>query len=279
LSSYVGSALTSSGELYYRNLDGTGTVHREVPRDIGTLTTTATLTKSSSSGGMIIQEFTLAVTSSRGPIYTARTMFGFFPPEALARQVGVGSSEAERARLAAPCTTPLADGASFPVDLKQRAPEGAGDLALPAQSLLMIDRITGYWPSSSSSGLARVRTVKTVDLGEWFFRAHFYQDPVQPGSLGIEAMVQALMWIARHEHHHVGMRKPRFEALACGTPMTWKYRGQVVPKNTLIQVEVDVVEFTNADGAVTLRARGALWVDGLRIYLADDLAVRIVDDG
>ena len=27
---------------------------------------------------------------------------------------------------------------------------------------------------------------------EWFFKSHFYQDPVQPGSLGIDAMLQAL---------------------------------------------------------------------------------------
>jgi 3-hydroxymyristoyl/3-hydroxydecanoyl-(acyl carrier protein) dehydratase len=34
-----------------------------------------------------------------------------------------------------------------------------------------------------------------VDPAEWFFKAHFFQDPVQPGSLGIEALIQLLQWL------------------------------------------------------------------------------------
>jgi hypothetical protein len=37
-------------------------------------------------------------------------------------------------------------------------------------------------------------TEKDVDPGEWFFKAHFFQDPVMPGSLGIEALCQLLQW-------------------------------------------------------------------------------------
>ena len=63
--------------------------------------------------------------------------------------------------------------------------------------------------------------------------------------------------------------------------LLWKYRGQVVPQNRVVTAEIDMVsvEEERASGAVTLRADGALWVDGTKIYAVRGLALRIVDDG
>lgn len=271
LSSYVGSALTSDGELFYRNLDGKGArTHREVGRDVGTLVVTATLTRSSSSGGMIIQEFDFAVTTGAGePVYDGHTVFGFFPPAALARQVGVTVTEHERARLAE-----RASGFDV-VDLRARpARYCAASPSLPEPMLLMLDRVTGYWPGASPSGGARVRTEKDVRLDEWFFRAHFFQDPVQPGSLGLEAMGQALQWLAIHEGRGAALRNPRF---VVDGPTTWKYRGQVTPKSRLIHVDARLLDATDDERGVRLTADCSLWVDGLKIYQAPDFVVRIVE--
>jgi 3-hydroxymyristoyl/3-hydroxydecanoyl-(acyl carrier protein) dehydratase len=266
VSSYVGSALTTDEDLCYRNLDGTGTLHREVPRDCGTLLARATLLKSSSSSGMIIQELAFAVTLADGtPIYDGTTVFGFFPLSAFERQAGVGSTEAERARL-------RQVSAGAPLDAGARVPRT--QLQVPAPPLLMIDRIADL-----DMVAGRIRTEKDVDPAEWFFRAHFYEDPVQPGSLGIEAMVQALQQLAMRTGADAGMRAPRFEALATGTKHSWKYRGQVVPKNRRIDVEVELKERVQDARGVTLCARGSLWVDGLKIYTAEDLAVRVVETG
>ncbi|MBM4279728.1 MAG: hypothetical protein FJ137_02845, partial [Deltaproteobacteria bacterium] len=280
LSSYVGSTRTSDKPLKYRNLDGKATQHAEVPRDVGALLTTAELTKSSSSGGMIIQEFTFDTRAVDGrPIFSGTTVFGFFPEEALIRQVGVGSTDDDKARLRLPAE-PLAD-VQFPFALGD-APARffASSPRLPppvgAPTLLMLDRVEGAW--RNERGSLRVRTAKDVVLHDWFFKAHFFQDPVQPGSLGIEAMIQALQWacVADDLAGRHGLRDARFESLATGAPLTWKYRGQVVPKNRLIQVEVDVVGVRRDDRGVVVTADGALWVDGLRIYLAKGLAVRLV---
>jgi 3-hydroxymyristoyl/3-hydroxydecanoyl-(acyl carrier protein) dehydratase len=56
----------------------------------------------------------------------------------------------------------------------------------------MLDRVTGWWPEGGSKGLGYLRAEKDVDPGEWFFKAHFFQDAVQPGSLGVEALCQLL---------------------------------------------------------------------------------------
>ena len=92
----------------------------------------------------------------------------------------------------------------------------------------MIDRVTAFEPTGGIAGLGRIRGEKDVDASEWFFKAHFFQDPVQPGSLGLEAMVQLLQVAMKLRGMADGMKAPRFEPLALGVPLTWKYRGQVL---------------------------------------------------
>ncbi len=140
----------------------------------------------------------------------------------------------------------------------------------------MIDGITGYWPEAGAAHLGRLRGEKGVDAGEWFFKAHFYQDPVQPGSLGLQAMTELLQAGMLARGMAEGIPTPRFEAVATGVPHEWKYRGQVLPENTSVTVEVALKE-VRIEGAVALAVADAwLWVDGKRIYEARDLAARIV---
>ncbi len=56
----------------------------------------------------------------------------------------------------------------------------------------MIDRIERFVPDGGPHGLGFIEGRKVVDPEEWFFKAHFYQDPVWPGSLGLEAFLQLL---------------------------------------------------------------------------------------
>jgi 3-hydroxymyristoyl/3-hydroxydecanoyl-(acyl carrier protein) dehydratase len=121
--------------------------------------------------------------------------------------------------------------------------------------LLMLDRITGYWPDGGAAGLGRVRAELDVDPGAWFFKAHFFQDPVMPGSLGVEAMCQLLRWYLIER----GCDVDRF---VLAESLKWTYRGQIVPGDRLVTVELDVLEVS--DTAVF--ATAWLWVDGRRIY-------------
>ena len=138
--------------------------------------------------------------------------------------------------------------------------------------LTMLDRITGYWPEGGTAGLGRLRAEKDVDPGDWFFKAHFFQDPVMPGSLGIEAMCQLLQWYLLDRG--LGDDRPgaRFEPVALDEPLTWTYRGQVVPTDGLITVELEILEIRDR----TAYAMGWLWIDGRRIYRVPRLGARMV---
>ena len=139
----------------------------------------------------------------------------------------------------------------------------------------MLDRVTGLWPTGGKAGLGRVRAEKDVHPSDWFFKAHFFQDPVQPGSLGLEAMCQALELLVIERGFGASLSAPRFDA-ATSVPMTWKYRGQVVPENQRVVVDLEITEVREGVGMRIVVAEASLWVDGKRIYEARGLSTRIV---
>ena len=269
LASYVGSALVTDQDLSFRNLDGTGTLHDELFIDAGSLRTTSRLTNVSKSAGMVIESFDVECFLGDRKVYTMNTVFGYFPKAALENQKGLATSKEKKALLTEP--------SNYLVDLTQR-PEKycGGKIVLPEPMLLMLDRVTGYWPEGGEKGLGRLRAEKTVDKGEWFFKAHFFQDPVQPGSLGIEAMLQLLQFYMLETDMAKGIENPRFEPIATDKPLTWKYRGQVVPKNKLIQTTMDIIEVGEDEKGPYALANTSLWVDGMRIYEAVGMGMRIV---
>ena len=188
---------------------------------------------------MIIESFEVECFLDGELIYEMNTVFGFFPAEALANQVGLPISDQDRERFA------FAD--DFFVNLKDRPAKyfaGPGPV-LPEPMLCMVDRVTSF-RSGDKSGDATARAIlrgeKDVDPDDWFFKAHFFQDPVQPGSLGLEALLQLLQFYMIETNMAGEIADARFEPIQIDAPIQWKYRGQVIPKNKLITSDLRVLE-------------------------------------
>ncbi len=272
LASYVGGALGSDENLFFRNLDGTGTQHIEIGPDIGTVRVSTTLTSVSKAESIVIMSFDVVMRAGDRTVYTLKTVFGFFPGDTMKDQAGLPMTPAHRARLVDPSDVRVELGTS-------PAQYFDASLRLPTDRLVMIDRITGRWTGgelAGKAGLGRLRAEKDVSASQWFFKAHFYQDPVQPGSLGIEALLQAVQALAIDLDLGAGLTAPRFETQAVDVPMSWKYRGQVIPDNHVVVVDVEITELRREAQGVLVVAAGSLWVDGKRIYEATGLGVRIV---
>lgn len=269
LASYVGSATTSETDLLFRNLDGSGTVTGEVTPATRRVRTRAELTRVSCSGDMVIESFRVTCTADDVPVFELSTVFGYFPRSAFDDQQELATSVEDRARLDEPC--------GLTVDLTARpARYCAGEPRLPGPMLLMLDRITGYWPDGGSAGLGRLRSEKDVSPDAWFFRAHFFQDPVQPGSLGIEAMCQLLQYHLLESGAADGVPHPGFEPVLPGREAAWTYRGQITPANRLIRVDMDIVESgTDGQGPYAV-ADASLWGDDMCIYRVRGLGMRVV---
>jgi acyl transferase domain-containing protein/3-hydroxymyristoyl/3-hydroxydecanoyl-(acyl carrier protein) dehydratase/1-acyl-sn-glycerol-3-phosphate acyltransferase len=270
LASYLGFAV-GDGEVYFRNLDGAGAVlTREIRRDAGTLRTRSRLTRFSRLAGTAILAFRVECEVGGMHVMSFDTTFGFFSAAALRNQVGIAASPAQRAV--------LVEASTFELDLAGE-PEWLFD-AMPRVArnrLRMLDAISGYWPDGGDAGLGRIRARQTIDPEAWYFKAHFFQDPVQPGSLGLEALHQLLQVALRLSGAADALRFPRFEALALDEPLLWKYRGQVQPSDREVITEIELTRLEVGDGRVTAAARGSLWVDGRRIYEVENLAARVVE--
>ncbi len=138
----------------------------------------------------------------------------------------------------------------------------------------MVEQIDVLRLDGGPNGLGEVLGSKRVDPEEWFFRAHFFQDPVMPGSLGLEALQQLLLVYARERFPQL-VSTHRLQSMALERPHVWQYRGQVVPTNSLITVEARITSVSDQPEPVII-ADGQLLCDGKTIYAMKQFAVRLV---
>lgn len=253
LAAYCGSALYSDEDLSFRNLGGSAVQHRPVTRRSGRLTTRTRLTRFSRAAGMIIEHFAFEVRDVQGPVYTGQTYFGFFTRAALQQQVGLRD-------VPAPACERRGESRPFPAEPP-----------FPGSRLRMVERIEQYEPSGGRHGLGRIAGSISVDPSAWFFQAHFYQDPVWPGSLGLQSLLQLLQFVAQQRwgegvanRSGSHRRGEGGSGPVPGVRHEWTYRGQIVPgcREVMVLAEIKAVEEEQRQ----LTADGLLLVDGRPIY-------------
>ncbi|MCL2760317.1 MAG: type I polyketide synthase [Desulfuromonadales bacterium] len=257
LAAYAGSALTSPVDLSFRNLGGNAVQHRIVTPETGTITASAAMKKVATSGGMIIQEYDFSISDSAGVLYEGETTFGFFSKDALAKQVGI-----KDAALYNPSSEELAISQSI---------EYPTEWPFHQKELKMIDKIDIFIPDGGEKSLGYIRGTKAVDPEEWFFKAHFFEDPVTPGSLGLESFVQLLKFAA---FKRWGMKKGEmFQSPMINMNHKWLYRGQIIPSNNSVTVEAIITSVDDQKRQLT--GDGLLSVDNKVIYQMKDFSLSI----
>ena len=149
---------------------------------------------------------------------------------------------------------------------------------LPSGALLMIDEVDIYLPKGGTKKLGFIHGVKHVDPNEWFFKAHFYEDPVCPGSLGVESFIQLLKVVAV-DHFNIGdidnIANTHKIEMVTGSEHNWIYRGQIIPSNNKIEVEAEIIKVSKSP-IPTIMATGYLKVDGLLIYKMENFGIQLV---
>ncbi|HWV37990.1 MAG TPA: beta-ketoacyl synthase N-terminal-like domain-containing protein [Vulgatibacter sp.] len=273
LAAWLGSALRSDEPLFFRNLEGEAIQHAQVPRDAGTLVTEVRLESVSQAASMILQEFRFTTRSDAGPILSGLTRFGFFPEAALGQQAGI--------RLPAGWSPPP-PGKGFPI--LATPPLFPGDpaekhtgLALPAGAFRLLDRVDSLHLGGGPHGLGSIAGSKKVQPGDWFFAAHFKGDPVMPGSLGLEALLQLLQHWARERWPGL-VPTHRFVCMAAPRSHVWTYRGQVLPTTGKVEVFASITEVKESPVPMVV-ASGHLSADGKPIYEMKDFSISLVPEG
>ncbi|MCK5542103.1 MAG: SDR family NAD(P)-dependent oxidoreductase [Desulfobacterales bacterium] len=274
LAAWAGSALQSNDRLFFRNLGGKAQILKNIHRKIGTIKMRSRMTDVSKAGGMIIQDFDIEVLKNNELIYKGSTNFGFFTSQSLSNQIGLKKNKFHTYE----CDTLLLD-ISKEVLFEGNAPLTPTDKNLgenkgmPSTALCMIDKIKQFSFKGGLYNKGYIKGIKTVNPDEWFFNAHFYQDPVCPGSLGVESFLQLLKFYALQKWQFAPKDFRIEETL--NTVHEWKYRGQIIPSNKQIEICAHIKKVIDGDQPQII-ADGALSVDGTCIYEMQDFAVTLI---
>ena len=98
ISAWMGTTLTfPNDELFFRNLDGTGALLREVDLRGKTITNDSRLLSTVISGSNIIQNFTFELSTDGEPFYRGTAVFGYFKEQALIHQLGLDKGQTQQA--------------------------------------------------------------------------------------------------------------------------------------------------------------------------------------
>jgi 3-hydroxymyristoyl/3-hydroxydecanoyl-(acyl carrier protein) dehydratase len=252
-----------------RNLGGVLTVHRELPRSAGIVQTTVHLTDISESDGTTTYTFDVACQVGDEPLLSLTTTFGLLP-----------AGDTGWPPVPAQAGSPPQPGETL-VDLRTRPRHlFGGRCRLPGPMLLMIDRVTGCRPDGGAAGLGWLRAEKDVGPGDWYFKAHFFQDPVLPGSLALAAMAHLVQLHLLRD----GPAGAHFETPRAGGELTWSHHGAIRPAGDRMVIDRMVidVEITATGSDATGRfavADGRIWAGGLCVCRARGVAVRMVAGG
>jgi len=263
LSAYLGSTFDKpETDFYFRNLDGEAQLDAWPRLVDSTIHNRVELLSTSRMGEIIIQKYAFQLQQDGRPFYSGETSFGYFTLPALENQVGLDQGQQippwKEDHPSRGSWTPLSgDGTPHQDPARPRLPE--------------LNRIWAS-PTGGKHGKGYLYLTYPVVPEAWFFDAHFHQDPVMPGSLGVELMSQALQEGSRMLEITDATRGN----IHPGSQTTWRYRGQVTREAGRIQAEVHIRDIQDTKNGAKITADGSLWNQNLRIYHVEGLTLEMV---
>ncbi|MDX1992337.1 MAG: PfaB family protein [bacterium] len=258
-------------DFYFRNLDGNGRLHHDLDMRGRTITNHVTMLNSTVMQGIIIQKFSFKMYDGDLLFYEGEATFGYFTREALNSQAGLDQGKQAPRWLE---TVEPAPGQVVQVNPHQ--PFGSRFMRLAQGQLEFTDEIKVV-PGGGKYGQGYAYANTIINPATWFFKNHFHQDPVMPGSIGVETILQAMQAYAIDTGLGAGLKNPHFAQVDGGHNTVWRYRGQILSDSEKSHVEANIKRIEQQPGRVLIFADASLWRDKLRIYEVRDIALAIVE--
>ncbi len=279
ISGYMGTTLGFSGEeLFFRNLDGKGQLLRKVDLRGKTIVNDSRLLSTVIAGSNIIQSFTFELSCDNQAFYVGEAVFGYFKASALKDQLGL-----DKGQTTLPWHVTHQVKADHHIDLQSAgltlspyfiAPKAQPHYKLAGGQLNFIDKVD-IVEKGGSHGLGYLYAQRTINPSDWFFQFHFHQDPVMPGSLGVQAIIELMQTYAINQGLGKAFANPKFEQILSN--IQWKYRGQINPLNKQMSLDVHITAIEKTASKITIIGNANLSKDGLRIYEVTDIAIGVVE--
>ncbi|HEY0167242.1 MAG TPA: beta-ketoacyl synthase N-terminal-like domain-containing protein [Jatrophihabitans sp.] len=272
---YLGATLAEPElEFGIRNLDGKATWTRHVDLRGKTIRHSSRMLSSTAFGGTVLQNFEYELSCDGSVFYVGQSLFGYFTEEGLANQLGMDNGLDKPTWLAlnpqsgdAVCHIELADDPTYYLDTS------GGSLHLPDGQLRLLDSVD-IVTGGGVFGAGYVHGKRRVNADDWYFSCHFHEDPVMPGSLGVEAILQAMQLYVIENDLAADIPNAVF-ALAKGIQMSWRYRGQILRTDRELYFEVSIKQMIREADRLVIIGDASLFKPGLRIYELIDIAIEV----
>ncbi len=279
LSVYMGATLTyPEAELCFRNLGADADLITNVDLRGKTVVAKTRMVSVAKAAETVIVRFEINLSCDGVCFYKGETHFGYYTPKALGMQRGL-----DRGEKAPPWFEQqnIALTSSVKVDLMSQEARRLyyqSDLQKPHYRLagdqLEFLNEAYIFENSGLFGKGYIYACKKVDPRDWFYPYHFYKDPVMPGSLGVEAILQAMRLFSLQQNLGSHLNSPYFINVPGKTQ--WKYAGQITPDNETMDIEIHIKSIHMDQGQVIITADANLWKDKLRIYEITNAAIALV---
>ncbi|MFJ8167832.1 beta-ketoacyl synthase N-terminal-like domain-containing protein [Streptomyces sp. NPDC094473] len=273
---YLGATLPFPEEQFsIRNLDGRATLVKDVDLRGKTIQHRSTLLSSDQMPGSILQNYSYELSADGEVFYRGESLFGYFSAKALENQVGLDKGthvapwiDRQPSR---PAQTRRVDLAAY------RAAEATRPGPRIGRDHLDLVQWVDVLPGGGDHGQGYLRGHRTIRPDDWYFSCHFHRDPVMPGSLGVESLLQGLQVYAVETGLTDGLVNPRF-ALLSEAETTWSYRGQILRDDPEMEFDVHIKEVRRAPGRIQLLGDASVWKSTLRIYQLGGIGIEIHHD-
>ncbi len=272
---YLGATLERPEEQYaIRNLDGRATLVKDVDLRGKTIRHHSKLLMTSAVTGAVLQNFSYELSADGEVFYVGESLFGYFSDAALANQVGLDNGQWVDPWIETENVDP---SRVRRIELPENAPAfsdpAGGHLHLPGGQFALVDRVD-LVEDGGRHGQGYLHGYRAIRPDEWYFDCHFHRDPVMPGSLGVEAILQAMRLYVLEQNLADGMEQPRF-AMATDVETAWKYRGQILRHDRELTFDVHIKEIRREADRLLVIADADLSKPGLRIYELTDVAIEV----
>jgi PfaB family protein len=279
---YMGATLLfPEDDLHFRNLDGQGTILKEIDLRNKTITDKVRLLSTTAIQGAIIQKFEFELSCEGEPFYRGNMVFGDFSTAVLANQVGLDGGKRLKPWYQ---LNNLSDLTVQEINLQDSLTHENFYSVNPEKphyrlSQNYLDFIEKVFLIQDGGKYQKgyIYASQSITPEDWYFPFHFYQDPVMPGALGVESILQAMQTYALQLDLGKSFKNPRF-GQAINHQITWKYRGQITPENRLMSLEVHISDIRVEDDVITIIGDASLWKEDLRIYEIKDIALCLLDN-
>jgi len=280
LSTYMATTMIyKDSEMRFRNLSSTAQLISNVDMRGKTATVKAKLLNVAKAAETIVLNFEYEVLHEGELFYKGTTQFGYFTPTALSMQKGL-----DRGELILPWfkleKIPVENSTHIDLtsaDARKRYFQGQSTkpfYRLGTERFEFLDEAR-IIENSGKYGKGYIYAYKKVNPTDWFYPFHFFEDPVMPGSLGIESILQSMRLFALQQDLGHDLSSPCFTSAPGITK--WNYRGQITPDNDSMEIEAHIKTIKISQGQVIITADANLWKNGMRIYQITDAAIALVE--